>query len=301
MYCMVECDTIYLYSFRTTPFELQSAFICSLAVVIVPIMDFLSGKRLLSRQISGAIMAVAGVGFLEFGGAAGLTLSSGDIASLLQPLMFGVAFWRMETAMRKYPDEANRSTAAQLLAVFLTSAAYCLSTCTIDWQQIQTWLMDPVILGSLVFTGIITTALTIYMEAVALKTLTAAETTLILSTEPLWGAAFAAFLIGEQFGVDAAVGATLIIAGCIFSNLGIDGVKEMLGQKKRDALVMTESTEQKEEEGLNVEVAERAILEVGLIGVFARLIAMLEADILIGGASVVAAEEIVEEVTKDLL
>lgn len=246
-------------------------------------------------------MAVAGVGVLEFGGdATDLSLTSGDLASLLQPLMFGVAFWRMEKAMRKYPDEANRSTAAQLLAVFLTSAAYCLSTCTIDVAQIQAWLMDPMILGSLAFTGIITTALTIYMEAVALKTLTAAETTLILSTEPLWGAGFAAFLIGEQFGIDAAVGATLIIAGCIFSNLGMNGIMEMMGLKKRDATPVQTVVEE-EEEGLKVDVAERALLEVGLISLFARLIAMLEADILIGGASIIAAEEIVEEVAKDLL
>jgi len=263
-------------------------------------MDFLSGKRLFPREISGAVMAVAGVGVLEFGGASDLSLSSGDIASLLQPLMFGVAFWRMETAMRKYPEEANRSTAAQLLAVFLTSAAYCLSTCTIDFAQITGWLMDPMILGALFFTGIITTALTIYMEAVALKTLTAAETTLILSTEPLWGAACAALLIGENFGVDAAIGATLIIAGCIFSNLGVDGIVNMIRGKKQSEVVV-DAMEIEEEGALNVDVAERAILEVGLIGALARIIAMLEADILIGGAaSIVAAEEIVEEVSTKL-
>jgi drug/metabolite transporter (DMT)-like permease len=258
-------------------------------------MDYWSGKKLLPRQVTGAAMAVAGVGFLEFGGGASLALSSGDLASLLQPLAFGVAFWRMETVMRKYPEEALRSTGGQLLAVFITSSIYCLSTCTIDLQQIQGWLMQPMILGALFFTGLITTALTIYMEAVALKTLTAAETTLILSTEPLWGAAFASFLIGEQFGMDAAMGAALIVAGCIFSNLGWDGMLEMVGGKKKALEEMEEIVE--EEQPFNIETAEKAILEVGMIGMLARLVALLEmGDFAIGAASVVAAEEIVEEV-----
>jgi uncharacterized membrane protein len=243
-------------------------------------------------------MAVAGVGFLEFGGGASLSLSSGDLASLLQPLAFGVAFWRMETAMRRYPQEANRSTAGQLLAVFITSLIYCLSTCTIDLPQIQGWLADPTILGALFFTGIITTALSLYMEAVALKTLSAAETTLILSTEPLWGAAFASFLIGEQFGMDAATGAALIIAGCIFSNLGWDGMLEMVGRKKKAIEEIPETLE--EEQPLNIEAAEKVILEVGMIGMLARLVALLEmGDFAIGvasAASVVAVEEVVEEV-----
>ena len=254
----------------------------------------MSGKRLLSREIVGAVMAVAGVGFLEFGGGSDLTLSSGDIASLLQPLVFGVAFWKMETAMRQYPDEANRSTAAQLLAVFLASGAYCLSTCNVDLAQVQGWLMDPTILGALFFTGIITTALTVYMEAVALKTLTAAETTLILSTEPLWGAGFAAFLIGETFGMDAAMGAVLILAGCVFSNLGVDGVLALFGKKKLPA----EEVEMEEVAIESDEVATRAIIDVGMIGLIARLIAFLEADMAITASTMLVGEEIAEEVIK---
>ena len=57
------------------------------------------------------------------------------------------------------------------------------------------------------------------METIALKTLTAAETTLLFSSEPLWGAAFAAFFVGERFGLNAAFGAALIVGGCVYSNI----------------------------------------------------------------------------------
>ena len=210
----------------------KSAFLCSLAVVTVPLLDFATGKRLEGRQITGIILALLGVAVLELGGlsASDLALTSGDLASLVQPLAFGVAFWRMEQVMHKYPEEAKRATAAQLLAVFLGSAAYGLVSDPgfFDVTQIIQFVSQPTVLFSLFWTGCITTALTIYMESTALKSLSAAETTLILSTEPLWGTAFAAAVLGEQVGMDTGIGAVLIIAACLISNLGLDGIKHLV-------------------------------------------------------------------------
>ena len=207
----------------------ESAFLCSLAVVIVPLLDQLTGKKLSMKQIVGATMAVVGVAFLELGGGPMHSFTSGEIASLIQPFAFGIGFWKMEQAMRSHSDEASRIAAAQLFAIFCTSAAFCTVGGNVpDMTQIMAWLTDPVILGALVWTGAITTALTVYMETVALKTLSAAETTLIFSTEPMWGAAFAAVVMGEQFGVSAIAGGGLILAGCLVSNLGLDGMRNIL-------------------------------------------------------------------------
>lgn len=195
-----------------------------MAVVTVPILDYMFGKELLRRQIIGACLAAFGVFSLEMGGQQGIeSLTSGDISSLVQPVMFGLGFWRMEAAMHKYPTEAGRLAAAQLLMVFLVSLSYLISTSYADMPsatQIMTWLQDPNILGMLFWTGIVTTAFTIWMETLALKTLSAAETTLIFSTEPLFGAAFAAVVANECLGMDAVVGAAFIIGGCLVS--GID-------------------------------------------------------------------------------
>ena len=225
----------------------HSAFICSLAVVIVPLLDFMTGEKLLPRQWVGAIMALLGVAFLELGGGDGIgdalaSLTTGDALSMIQPFMFGVGFWKMEKAMHAYPEEARRMTAGQLFAVFVASAVYglwsvCDAAVTADapisintfatsypWKD---WLTDPSILFSLFWTGCITTALTIYMETLALETLSATETTLIFSTEPLWGTAFAAAIMGEHLGMNAAAGAFLILSACIYSNLGVKGIREL--------------------------------------------------------------------------
>jgi len=218
----------------------KSAFICSLAVVIVPLLDFLAGKKILHRQAMGAILALVGVGFLEVegpisaitegGGAFGL--DNGDLLSIVQPFAFGLGFWRMEAAMRRFPDDAMKTTAAQLLSVFVISAAYWWThTGRIDglpeYSQMISWITDPLILGSLLWTGVVTTAFTVYLETLALKTLSAAETTMLFSTEPLFGATFAAAVMGETFGTGGYIGAILILAGCIFSNLDFDSFKNV--------------------------------------------------------------------------
>jgi len=260
----------------------KSAFLCSMAVVIVPLLDWIAGKKLLSRQWIGAMMALVGVGFLELGGGgsgssggggeivaatttatgvlSSLTsdITKGDILSMVQPFTFGLGFWRMEQAMKQYPKEAPRMTAAQLTAVFVSSVVYGLWSLDVfdggvtgivssladigssyPWHE---WFTDPSVIFALFWTGCVTTALTIYMETLALEYLSAAETTLIFSTEPLWGTAFAVALMGEQLGMNAAVGGSLILAACIYSNLGINGVRDMSKKTVDRILSITAAT-----------------------------------------------------------
>lgn len=215
----------------TTP-AAESAFICSLAVVTVPLLDFCAGKKLLTRQWIGVLLAVIGVAFLELVGSTSSshTMSTGNLLTMVQPLAFGVGFWRMENAMHQFPDQASRMTAAQLLAVFVSSLAYGLWA--IDIPTLQNypwaeWMTNSSVMFSIFWTGIITTALSIYMENKAMQTLSAAETTLIFSTEPLWGAAFAGLIMGEQLGPNVALGATFILTACMYSNLGMTGIKNI--------------------------------------------------------------------------
>jgi drug/metabolite transporter (DMT)-like permease len=205
-----------------------------MACLTVPILDYIWGKKLLRRQVIGALLAAFGVFALEIGGEQ-TSITNGDILSLVQPVVFGLGFWRLEAAMEKYPTEAGRLAASQLLTVFLVSLSYlacpdnlpllgsAMGACSVmpTGAEIILWLSNPHIVGMFVWTGIVTTAFTIYMETLALKTLTAAETTLIFSTEPLFGAAFAAVVANEVFGLPDAVGAAFIILGCVVSGMDV--------------------------------------------------------------------------------
>jgi hypothetical protein len=66
-----------------------------------------------------------------------------------------LGFSKMEKVMHKFPEEASRSTAAQLLAVFLGSGAYCAINNVFfpgtipPMDQFMTWITDPTILFAL--------------------------------------------------------------------------------------------------------------------------------------------------------
>ena len=217
----------------------KSAFLCSMAVVVVPLLDsLLLQKPSKPKEMLGLVMAILGVALLELTDSSSdaLALTKGDWASMVQPLAFGIGFWRMEAAMHRFPQYAHTTTAAQLQAVFLGSLAYFgwVDATHMDWSNVGMWLHDPMIWCSLAWTGCVTTALTIYMETCALETLSAAETTLIFSTEPVSGSAFAAMVMGERFGSSAMMGSFLILMGCLVSNLGWNGIKKFWKEEERD-------------------------------------------------------------------
>jgi drug/metabolite transporter (DMT)-like permease len=233
----------------------KSAFICSLAVVVVPILDFLFKKKSLSIQsIAGLLCAVVGVGLLELSGT-NLSLTPGDFFTFAQPLFFGIGIWKMEEAMHKYPMEAKRITASQVLMVAICSVVNCFliqphfgTGCPPpSLDQIISWITEPKVLAALVWTGVVTTALTQYLETVSLKTLSASEATLWFSTEPLWGAGFASAVAGERLGINAMYGAGLILSGCAISTTQKN---EEVVNTKASSISANGTAAPQEEEGL---------------------------------------------------
>lgn len=222
---------------QTTPAS-TAAFICSLAVIVVPILDLLFDEKRKQapwqKTLLPAFLAAAGVGFLELGGTQ--VPGVGDLICLLQPLFFGLCFWRSERHTRNFPStvETRAFTGAMLASVAFFSflwAAFVVVLPSIgadtstSWfdifcSQVQPLFVDWHVGAAILWTGLITTALTCYGENVAMVKLSAAESTVIYSTEPLWGTAFAAVTLGEQIGWNTVMGAILILCACVWSSIG---------------------------------------------------------------------------------
>jgi K+-transporting ATPase, A chain len=165
---------------QTSPAS-TSAFICSLAVVTVPLYDFLSGKKISSRSILGAILAVMGVALLEVGdgileggmsvvdgvdsGRDGFLMpSTGTLYSLIQPVAFGMGFWRLEYWTRKFtgPDDGLKLTAAHMMTIaslMVVSSVLMFHANGDIVYNVQEWMRNPTVLGAILWTGIVTTAI----------------------------------------------------------------------------------------------------------------------------------------------
>jgi drug/metabolite transporter (DMT)-like permease len=209
----------------------KSAFFNSLAVVIVPLLDVLLRGRVLSKEkVLSILIACAGVGLLELGPGMDLSISNGDILALMQTLFFGIGYWRLESASQSNSAQAARLTVGQLVAVAVGSSAYALAEISVGHvdgvalvSQLSTWLADPFIIGALLWTGLVSTALALYLETVALKVVSASELTLLMTTISLWGAGFAYLALGEVLNTSGMIGGLLIMAGCILGNVNAGG------------------------------------------------------------------------------
>ena len=96
--------------------------------------------------------------------------------------------------MRRYPDCGLQLSALQLVSNALIAVGWCaldatvLSAGAFDLSALH----EPAVLGGVLYTGLISTALTVVLQTRALGMLPATDSSVIVATEPLWAAGFAA-------------------------------------------------------------------------------------------------------------
>jgi len=239
----------------------KCAFICSLTVVVVPVISALFfGKSIKPVNVVSAVIAVLGVGVLEgmvdiptligsqpadvsvtetsirmastattaiaaessdwFGTlAASLGLAKGDILALGQALGFGIAFMRIEHYVEKFEDVENRiitMSAAQCVAVGFLSLLWVLHDFHGTIPNME-YMIEPHRIGAILWTGIMTTVVAIYLEGVALQVASATEAALVFASEPVWATLFGSWLLHENVNMNSYVGGAIILTACITS------------------------------------------------------------------------------------
>ncbi|PXF47124.1 putative transporter [Gracilariopsis chorda] len=196
-----------------------SAFCCALAVIVVPILQrsnislFTATRKQqpLQTVLIPALLALTGVSILE--AANGLPFGINDIFALLQAVAFASGFALNERATEKYPHHVAALSAVQLAVIAALSSLWALTDA--GSIAISTTLTDLELSACTAYTGFITTALAVWLQNVALKRVRATEMAVLLSTEPLWAAMFAAIMCGEKMGASAVIGAAFILSACI--------------------------------------------------------------------------------------
>ena len=180
------------------------------------------------KTLGAVLLACLGVGLLELGPTGDIQLSSGDMLALVQTVFFGIGYWRLECHSQEHSQQAAQLTVGQLCAVsggaiVFALGEYLMGNVCVTGGMFTEWATDPLIVGSLIWTGLVSTALALYLETVALKVVSATELTLLMTTVSLWGAMFAYVGLGEVMTPIGMVGGALIMGGCIFGNTMPEG------------------------------------------------------------------------------
>ena len=190
----------------TTPSK--NAFLTAVNVVIVPFIGFfLHKKRIDVREITGAVLAMIGVGFISL--KLSLEMNIGDVLTLLCAV--GFAFQIFYTS-RFVKDESpvlltlvQMATAAILGLIFV----FFKGEITISASK-EGWL-------AVLYLGVFSTTIAYLLQTYAQTFTPETKTAIILSTESVWGMVFSILLLKEVITFTMVIGAMLILLAILIS------------------------------------------------------------------------------------
>lgn len=214
------------YAFQTLGLKQTSAsktgFITGLYVVIVPLLSTLIFRQRPSGSaLTGVSLATIGLALLSLRD--DFTVAQGDLLVLIGA--FGFAAHIMAVGKFTSEMEALPLTAFQIAAVVAASAVICLATKSPSFE------IPAGVLGAAAFTGVVATALVLFLQTWAQRFTTPTHTALIFSTEPVFAALFGYLLANERLSARALAGCGLILAGMIVAETKV--TQTGISDKKR--------------------------------------------------------------------
>jgi len=187
----------------------NSAFITALSVVLVPVFLFIAHRKRPRGGVGAAILlAVAGLVLLtrpDLGG-----LATGDWWTLATAVSYAVYLIRLSTALKRVPYLPLLFW-TMVVCAMVNTALLGIDPPHVEWRS-ETYF------------GLIVTTIFSTMFALSLQNRFQAETTatraaLIFSAEPVTAAAFSWLLLGETLGGRSLLGAGLILAAVLVTEM----------------------------------------------------------------------------------
>ncbi|KVI05461.1 uncharacterized protein LOC112525356 [Cynara cardunculus var. scolymus] len=226
----------------------RASFISMFTVIVVPLIDGMLGAVIPARTWFGALMSIIGVGMLECSGSPPCV---GDLFNFLSALFFGIHMLRTEHISRKTDKENFLPVLGyEVCVVALSSIIWFFIGSTMDgsleyhpsswtWAVFLKWMVEFPWIPAL-YTGVFSTGLCLWIEMTAMRDISATETAIIYGLEPVWGAGFAWFLLGERWGVSGWFGAALVLGGSLMVQIIGASSPSSSVKKEDDMMVVTD-------------------------------------------------------------
>lgn len=204
--------------FQFSGTKLSTAANAALVTSASPVFILIFGVWLLKERISilrllALLLASAGV--VAVVDPRALLLGSEEVLGNL--ILIGAAItWGLYSVLVKILTQKGSTLEVSLFA-FMGGLPLSMTAAGFEWDQILWQAIDgPVILGIL-YLGIISTALAMFLWNSALAQLEAGIVSLLFFAQPIVGASLGAIFLGERLDLGFWIGAVLISAGLIIA------------------------------------------------------------------------------------
>lgn len=192
----------------------KSGLITGLSVVIVPLLAAaVNRERVGVRAWVSALLAAGGLGLLVLGRGRITPVNLGDFLTLICAVSYAAHIVLVDRYVRRVDYRGLLLVQVGTVAVLSTVGALTL-------ERIPTQLSGGLIKGILV-TGVLATALALYILNRFQSYSTAAYTAIILTMEPVFAAFFGTLLLGETLGPLQIVGAVVIVASTLIPKVSV--------------------------------------------------------------------------------
>jgi drug/metabolite transporter (DMT)-like permease len=208
------CETFGILMTRAA----NAAFLISLCVVLTPIVEWLLLKRRPSR-VEWLAVALSLLGAWLLAGDGALSFNPGDALILFAALLRALTVCVTKRVMRDSALPPLSVTAVQSGVVAFGSAAAAWLFAPKQWQPM------PAIAGHAAFWGYVgylvlaCTLFAFFAQNFAIKRSSPTRVSLLMGSEPAFGALFACLWLGERVSVTAWVGGALIVAASILATV----------------------------------------------------------------------------------
>lgn len=194
----------------------KAAFITGLSVILTPLFSALWFRHSVpARAYLAALVALLGLGLMGFTGAQGVT--TGDLWVLGTAVFYAFYILYLGEVAPKYG--ALELSAVQFWPMALLAWLWALP------QLGQVGSLSVASVSSIVYLGAIATALVSVLQVRAQRVVSAHVAALVFVLEPVFAALFAYFVLGEALGVWGWVGAGLVGAAMLLSELRLGSEK----------------------------------------------------------------------------
>lgn len=188
----------------------KSAFITSLMVVVVPMLQFMTSRRSPTiGNILGIIVVVAGLWFLT--APDGAEFNMGDALTLVCAILFGYYV--------VYLDVASKAMSALQLTFLQSATSAVLGMVTAFLFEDILFVPTQSMLLSVAYLTLFATVMTTFIQTHFQRFTTPTRAAIIFAIEPVWASTTAYLFLGEKLGELGVLGGTLIVSGILLSEL----------------------------------------------------------------------------------
>jgi len=195
----------------TTP--ARSAFLSGLSVLMVPAIGWVTGvERPRPGPLAGALCAAAGLYALYRPDGQGQPFGLGDWLTLGGALAFAIQVLLIERAVK------TTGVTALTVTQFFVVALLCAPSLALHPPTPVEWA--PRSLLAILLIGVLATALAFLCQAYAQSHLSAVETAVLLTLEPVFAAATSVLVGVEALGAPMLEGGALVVLAMVLAQLG---------------------------------------------------------------------------------